>query len=160
MYGTSTVLTLTDRKDLDNGLFVPGDEVEGHGGLSYEVVSTPTNAGEYIFAPKNIFDGDESSYGAWYISTQGGTLNITFTEQIVASSIRMKTYLTGADFTVNINGLGLPRDLTSSSETWTDITGGFAGSLTSLLVTMTSTGTGQNWFYAIEVDGVTRLQRT
>ena len=66
----------------------------------------------------------------------------------------MKTYLTGADFTVNINGLGLPRDLTSSSETWTDITGGFAGSLTSLLVTMTSTGTGQNWFYAIEVDGV------
>ena len=28
MYGTSTVLTLTDRKDLDNGLFVPGDEVE------------------------------------------------------------------------------------------------------------------------------------
>ena len=29
MYGTSTILTLTDRKDLDNGLFQPGDEVLG-----------------------------------------------------------------------------------------------------------------------------------
>ena len=146
-------LTLTDRKDLDNGLFKPGDVVDGHGGLSYDVVSTPTNASNYIFAPENIFDGSDSSYAAWYVDTQGGTLNITFTEQVVASSIRIKTYLTGADFTVKLNGVGSPIALTSSSETWNDITNGFTGPLTSVLVTMDSTGTGQNWFYAIEVDG-------